>query len=110
MGREYTNHKMVGAYITGQMNDLYQFLKQNNYPITDKQKEEIDEGGQFDYDIVELLQLGNMQIVMLDSWSGHDFVIGYHIKKSMNKEKAKEEFAKYFPNVEAEYHNFTEVC
>jgi hypothetical protein len=109
MGMSYTPHKMVGAYIQGQMEDLYLFLAKNKNKITKKQKEDIEEGGQFNEDIVELLKFEDVDIVMLNSWSGHDFVIGYHVNDTSQTEEYAEKFNKYFPKVKAEYHDFTEV-
>lgn len=109
MGMDYTHHKMIGVYINGQINNLYKFLEDNEYPVTDEQKEEIDEGGQFNYDLVELLKLGDMDIVMLNSWSGHDFVIGYHLVIGVTQKAAKEEFRKYFPKITPTLQDFTEV-
>lgn len=59
--------------------------------------------------MIDLLEPGNMDIVMLNSWSGHDFVIGYHIDHGVDQKVLKEEFKKYFPKIEPEYHEFTEV-
>ena len=107
MGMSYTHHTMVGAYISGQMANLYAFLATNGYPLTEDEQEEIRDGGEFNYDIVERLQLGDMDIIMLNSWSGHDFVIGYHV--DADNEESHKQFAKYFPKVKSQYHDFTEV-
>ena len=81
---------------------------ENGYPFTEAEQEEIREGGEFNYDIVKRLQFEDMHIIMLNSWSGHDFVIGYHV--DADNKKAHKKFAKYFPKVKSQYHDFTEVC
>lgn len=37
MGMTYTEHKMIGTYINGQMEYLYKFLEDNGYPVTAEQ-------------------------------------------------------------------------
>lgn len=105
MGFSYNHHTMVGAFISGRFKDVYIFLEKNGYSLTDEQKEEIEE---YD-DIVDVLKLEGMSIINLNSWSGHDYVIGYHVGKESETEEYAKKFAKKFPNVKAKYHDFTEV-
>lgn len=110
MGYSYNHHTIVGTFINGKIHDLYLFLETNGYPLTEEQKEEIEDGGQATYDIVDALKFKDISIINLNSWSGQDYVIGYHVSKKSQTNTYAKKFAKYFPNVKAEYHDFIEVC
>lgn len=109
MGMTYINQKMIGTFVRGQINNLYNFLERQGYKITEEQREEIEEGGQFNFDIVKLLQLGEIDIVNINSWSGDDFMIGYHVNDNYDKESIKKEFQKFFPNIDPTYTEFIKI-
>lgn len=104
MGISYNHHKMIGYYVNGQFSELCEFLSEQGYVLNKKQIKEEN----FD-EIVQHFNFEEMKIINVDRWSGYDYVIGYEINRKMSQKLAKEKFEKYFPNITAELHEFTEL-
>lgn len=109
MGISYQHRRIIGVYIYGQIDDLYEFLGQQGYVLDKNQQEEIYANGDPKTDLIEMFKLEGMEIVNVDHWSGHDYVIGYEVGRKMSQKVAKEKFANYFPDVTPELQDFTEI-
>lgn len=103
MGISYIPKKIYGVYIDGSERDLLKFLSENGYNISKEKNEELMDDGNYYYDLMWFLGLGEDWIVCecVDTISGEDFVIGFESENLQEVEDRnyKERFEKLFPNV-----------